>query len=158
MLDHLDGRRLEVTADGFRREEEVSNWPLTQLWCPHCVETTCQGEARVALEEEARSRKERTYPEVVRAGGPDLWCSTEKLGADGLRRQVFLCALAKVKSRSAPSLLKGKVRCTWLHRWHRLLACTAAKSLCFIPARFGNLSRTCSSDSRHDLRWGSTGW
>ena len=73
---------------------------------------------------------ERTYPELI---GPHararLVVSAGEVGgrwSDETRS--FLCQLARAKSRSEPSILRGRAEQAWRLRWTSTLACSAARA------------------------------
>ena len=95
VFNNLDGRRLEVVADG------LTLWHGAQL----AIDTTLVSslhrdgstKARTADHNgavlvEARRRKERTYPELSGEGGR-AWYSQPKLEADGTKRRPPSCQL-----------------------------------------------------------------
>ena len=137
VMNHLDGRRLEVIADGLPLfggvQLAVDTTLVSALRGDGMPRIGANRHAGVALREGAH--KERTYPEFAREDwegqtGGACWRS----GGGGRRgrwsseTQDFLCALAKAEARSAPLLLRSKVHSAWLRRWRRILACTAAKA------------------------------
>ena len=128
VMNHPDGRRLEVIANGLHLA--VDTTLVSALRGDGTLRRGANRHAGVALRE-ARSRKERTYPELAREGGrARLVVLAGEVGSrwSSETQEDFLCALAQAKARSAPPLLRSKVRSAWLRRWRRILACTAAKA------------------------------
>ena len=132
-FNRLDGRRIEVIADG------LSLWQGAQL----AIDTTLvsplhwDGSARrgaatrpgMALEQ-ARRRKEATYPELVgddgRARLVVLAAKTGWLWSNETAH--FLRGLAKGKAETAPLLMQIRVKSAWLRRWSCMLACSATRA------------------------------
>ena len=132
-LDVVDGRRLEVVADG------LSLWHGAQL----AIDTTLvsplhsNGSARRraadhdgAALEVARRRKERTYPELVGEGGRArlVVLAAEVGGRWSKETATFLAALAKARAESSPFILQGRVQAALIRRWSAMLACSAARA------------------------------
>ena len=130
VMNHLDGRRLEVIADRLPLfggvQLAVDTTLVSALRGDSMPRRGANQHAGVALRE-ARARKERTYPELAREGGRarQVVLAGEVGGRWSSETQDFLCALAKAKARSAPLLSRSKVHSAWLRR---ILACTAAKA------------------------------
>ena len=81
--------------------------------------------------DDARRRKERTFPELVGERGR---VRLVVLGAEVGGRwpgetAEFLAALSKAKAESAPENVRDEVCRAWLRRWRNLLSCTAARAL-----------------------------
>ena len=133
MMNHLDGRRLEVIANRLLLFGGVQlAVDTTLVFVPRGNGMPRRGanqRAGVALRE-ARARKERTYPEFAREDvKARLVVLTNEMGGRcSSEIQDFLCTLAKAKAQSAPPVLRSKVRSAWLRRWRKILACTAAKA------------------------------
>ena len=125
----LDCRRLEVVADGLPLFGGVQLAIDTTMVSPlHRDGRARRGTAQQngkALEE-ARRRKERTYPELAGEGGrAGLIVLGAEVGGRWSEETVeFLSSLAWAKVRELPEELHR----AWLRRWQRLLACTAAKA------------------------------
>ena len=88
------------------------------------------GEPHVALEE-ARRRKETTYPELVGEGGrARLVVLAAETGGGRWSDETahFLRSLAKAKAESVPLLLQNRVKAAWLRRWSSILACSAGRA------------------------------
>ena len=115
VFNNLDGRRLEVVADG------LTLWQGAQL----AINTTLvsplrrDGSARPraadhdgAALEDARHRKERTYPELTGDGGrARLVVLTAEVGGRwSIETAHFLASLAKAKAEAAPDVLRGRVQ------------------------------------------------
>ena len=77
-----------------------------------------------------RRRKAATYPELTGDMGRArlVVLAAEVGGRFSTETEVFLKALAKGKSQSAPELLRGRVRAAYTRRWEAILACSAAQS------------------------------
>ena len=130
----LDGRRLEIVADG------LTLWQGAQL----AVDTTMvspvrrDGTARPGAAErdgvaltQARRQKERTYSELAGEGGRArlVVLAAEVGGRWSEETAQFLRSLAKARSESSPFLLQNRVQAAYIRRWSGILACTAARSL-----------------------------
>ena len=131
-VNNLDGRRLEVVVDG------LTLWQGAQL----AINTTlvsplrCDGSARPraadhdgAALEDARRRKERTYPELTGDGGRArlVVLAAEVGGRWSIETARFLVSLAK-KVEAAPDVLRGRVQQAYVRRWSALLACSAIRA------------------------------
>ena len=129
----LDCRRLEVVADGLPLFGGVQLAIDTTMVSPlHRDGRARRGTAQQngkALEE-ARRRKERTYPELAGEGGRArlIVLGAEVGGRWSEETAEFLSSLAWAKVRELPEELQAEARRAWLRRWQRLLACTAAKA------------------------------
>ena len=79
---------------------------------------------------QARTRKERTYPELAGEGGrAGLVVLAAEVGGRWSEETVeFLSSLAWAKVRELPEDLQRDGRRSWLRRWKKLLGCTAAKA------------------------------
>ena len=130
--NNLDGRRLEVIADG------LTLWHGAQL----AIDTTLvsplrrDGSARAratdhdgAVLVEARRRKERTYPELSGEGGrARLVGLVAEVGGWSGETAKFLAALADAKAQSCPFILQNRVKAAFVRRWSAVLACSAARA------------------------------
>ena len=129
----LDGRRLEVVADG------LTLWHGAQL----AIDTTLvsplhrDGTARRTAADrdgaallQARRTKETTYPELSGEGGRArlVVLAAEVGGRWSEETAQFLRALAKASARTAPLILQNRVKAAWLRRWSGVLACSAARA------------------------------
>ena len=128
----LDGRRLEVVADG------------SSFWrgAPLAIDTTLVSPLarRVRFNKGRQPRRSCTAEGEKKEGGhvPGAvrrrWSGTpgcmaaEVRGRWSVETAQFLSALAKAKAQSAPHLLQGRVEAAWLRRWSATLACSAARS------------------------------
>ena len=132
-FDVLDGRRLEIVADGF------ALWRGAQL----AIDTTMvsplrrDGTARPraadhdgAVLEVARRRKETTYPELSGEGGRArlVVLAAEVGGRWNSETAQFLTALARARAQEVPLVLQGRAEAAWVRRWSAILACTAARA------------------------------
>ena len=127
-FNNLDGRRLEVDADC------LTLWHGAQL----AIDTTlvsplrCDGSPRPravdhggAALDDARRRKERTYPELSGDGGRArlVVLAAEVGGRWSVETANFLVSLAKAKSLIHPTCCR--VQQAFIRRWSALLACSA---------------------------------
>ena len=123
----LDGRRLEVVADGLSLWRGALLAIDTTLVSPLPRDGSASRRAanhnRAALQR-ARRRKEATYP--GEGGRARLVVLAAAVG--GRWSVEFLSGLAKAKAQSAPLLLQDRVEAAWLRRWSATLACSAARS------------------------------
>ena len=129
----LDGRRIEVIADG------LTLWHGAQLAIDTMLVSLLRrdgsprrGAARragVALEE-ARCRKETTYPELVGECGRArlVVLAAESGGRWSDETAHFLRSSVKAKAESVPLLLQNRVKAAWLRRWSSILACSAGRA------------------------------
>ena len=123
----LDGRRLEIVADG------LSLWQGAQL----AIDTTMvsplrrDGTARPrvanhnsAALDVARRRKEATYPELSGEGGRArlVVLAAEVGGRWNTETAQLLTALANARAQEVPLLLQGRAEAAWVRRWSALLA------------------------------------
>ena len=65
VMNHLDGRRLEIIADG----SHMCNSPWTRLWCLFCAETTCPAEVRIIMQVWHCTRPQRAHTPWTRERG-----------------------------------------------------------------------------------------
>ena len=130
----LDGRRLEVVADGlplFASAQLAVDTtlvsPLHADGSPHRHAADSDG----AVLATARRRKERTYPELV---GPEsrarlVVLALETGGRWSDEALAFVRLLARAKVRSEPRILKKRVEQAWRLRWLSMLGCAGARAL-----------------------------
>ena len=129
----LDGRRLEVVAEGLPLFVGMQLAINATLVSPlHCDGTARPGAAHidgVALQV-ARRRKERTYPELVgpRTRSRLVVLAGEVGGRWSGETCTFVRLLAKARARSEPSILRTRVELAWRLRWAALLACAAGRA------------------------------
>ena len=131
---NLDGRRLEVVADG------LTLWHGAQL----AIDTTLlsplrrDGSARPraadhdgAALDDARRHKERTYPELSGDGGRArlVVLAAEVGGRWSVETANFWVSLSKAKALDSPYVLQGRVQQAFIRRWSALLACSAVRAL-----------------------------
>ena len=128
-----DGRRLEVVADGlslFQGAQLAIDTTLVSALradgTPRPRATTTPGAAL----DEARTRKETTYHELVGEGSRAklVVLAAEGGGRWSVETAQFVGALAASQARSAPEIMQASVAHAWRHRWRRMLACAAAKA------------------------------
>ena len=129
----LDGRRLEVVAEGLPLFGGVQLALDTTLVSPVRADGTARPGAAhrdgVALAS-ARRLKERTYPELVGRGGRArlVVLAGEVGGRWSGETSTFLQLLAEAKARAEPPVLRRRVVCAWKARWGAILACAAARA------------------------------
>ena len=125
-----DGRRLEVVVDGlplFRGAQLAIDTtlvsPLRGDGQPHrrCVDVDG------AALDEARRRKERTYPELCERHRRAILVvlAAEVGGRWSDEAADFLKQLAMAKARGVPRVLQVRTRQAWHMRWSSLLACSS---------------------------------
>ena len=132
-VNTTDGRRLEVVVDGLSLFQGAQLAIDTTLVSALRADGTPRSRAATtpgAALDDARTREETTYPELV---GEGSWSKLVVLAAEvggrwSAETAQFLGALAASKARSAPEIMQASVAHAWRHRWRRLLACTAAKA------------------------------
>ena len=95
-----------------------------------------------AVLDQARRRKERTYPELAQPHGRArlvvLGCEVGGRWSEESRQ--FLTGLAAAKARSEPEIMRKSTMLCWLRRWSTLMACAAARafSLSLLESRCGS--------------------
>ena len=129
----LDGRRLEIIADGLPLWRGARLAIDTTLVSPIRADGTARRHAAhrdgVALEE-ARRTKERKYPELAGNGGRArlVVVAAEVGGRFSAEANQFLRGLVSAKVRGVPDILKGKAAAAWSRRWRSMLGCVVANS------------------------------
>ena len=129
--ERVDGRRLEVVADGLPlfhgaqlAVDTTMVTPLKRDGTPQPGSVDVDGAALGC----ARRRKERVYAELTgrhgRARLVVLPC--ERGGRWSLETQCFL---RQAKTRHEPPPLRTSARLAWLLRWSTMLACSGARAL-----------------------------
>ena len=80
--------------------------------------------------EEARRRKERTYPEWSGDGGRArlVVLAAEVGGRWSIETANFLVSLAKAQALASPFVLQGGVQQAHIRRWSASLACSAVRA------------------------------
>ena len=132
-FNRFDARRLEVVADGLPLFGGAQFAIDTTMVSPlHRDGKARSGTARTdgkALDE-ARKRKERTYPELAGEGSrARLVVLGAEVGGRWSQETVdFLSSLAWGKVRDLPEELQKDARRAWFRRWSMLLGCAAAKA------------------------------
>ena len=129
----MDGRRLEVIADGLPLFEGAQLALDTTMVSPLHSDGTAKRGTSVrggAVLQEARRRKERTFAELNGAGGRArlVVLAAEVGGRWSDETTQFLRVLAKHRPPGAPGVMRQRVQSAWLRRWGNLLACNAAKA------------------------------
>ena len=121
------------------RSSTERNWQLMQtLVSPIRGDGSARGQCADhdgAVLQQARHKKESTYPELARPRGGRarlvvLGCEIGGRWSDEARD--FVSQLAMAKSRSDPPQLRS-ARHAWFRRWRTLLACSAARSFGLSP-------------------------
>ena len=132
VMNHLDGRRPEIIADGLPLFGGVQLAVNTTLVSWHC------GKHVFVKSAHTLNSRERVGARLVVLAG--------EVGCKWSETQDFLCALAEALARSAPPLLKSKIHSAWLRRWCRILACTSAKAFaqCLSSCGRGHAHNTTS--------------
>ena len=137
-----DGRKIEVIANGLPLFNGAQLAIDTTLVCP--VNSSGSAQPRTervngAWLQEARHRKETTYPELLR----DRRCKLVVIGIEVGGRwseeaQKSMHMLAQAKARSAPSLLRRASAHAYYRRWTAMMSICAqrsfARSLLDLPA------------------------
>ena len=129
--NNLDGRRLEVIADG------LALWHGAQLAIDMTLVSLLRrdGSARARAADrdgtvlvEARRRKERTHPELSGEGGRArlVVLVVEVGGRWSGETAKFLAALANARSQSCPFILHKKVKSAYVRRWSSSRLSTAS--------------------------------
>ena len=117
----MDGRRLEVIADGLPLFDGAQlALDTTMVFLLHRDGTAKRGTSvrGGAVLQEARRRKERTYPELNGAGGrARLVVLAAEVGGRSDETAQFLRALAKHRAQGAPGVMRQRVQSAWLRRW-----------------------------------------
>ena len=138
----FDDRRIEVIANGLPLWNGAQLAVDTTIVSPltaNGVARSLRGPARPIALQEARRRKEATYPELV----GNARCRLVVLGAEvggrwSAEAAQFVRLLAHAKARAAPAVLRPALRGACVHRWSGLLAAAAslafAESLLDLPA------------------------
>ena len=131
--ENLDGRRLEVVADGLPlhggAQLAIDTTMVSPLHSNGVARRGASDRKGLALEV-ARKRKEVTYPELAGEGGRArlVVLATEVGGRWSSEAAQFLSSLAWAKTRDLPEELQGDAARAWTRRWQRLLSCAAAKA------------------------------
>ena len=127
-FNNLDGRRLEVVADG------LTLWQGAQL----AMDTTLvsplrrDGSARPRAADHGAALDE---PELSGDGGRArlVVLAAEVGGRWSSETANFLVSLAKAKALASPLVLQGRVQQAYIRRWSALLACSAVRRVhCFV--------------------------
>ena len=129
----VDNRRLEVVVNGlplFRRAQlAIDTTMVSPVGSDGTPRRQCATTSGAALDQ-ARRRKERTYPELVQPPGRArlvvLGCEVGGRWSDESRQ--FLAGLAAAKARSEPKIMKKSTMLCWFRRWSTLMACAAARA------------------------------
>ena len=132
--ERVDGRRLEVVADGLPLFHGAQLAVDTTMVAPLKRDGTLQpGTVDVdgAVLGRGRRRKERVYTELTGRHGRArlLVLACETGGRWSPETQCFLRQAAKAKTRHEPPPLRTSARLVWLLRWSTMLACNGARAL-----------------------------
>ena len=132
-FNNLDGRRLEVVADGLTLWQGAQLAIDTTLVSPLRRDVSARPRAadhNGAALEEARRRKERTYPELSGDGSRArlVVLAAEVGGRWSIETANFLVSLAKAKALASPFVLHCRVQQAYIRRWSALLACSAVRA------------------------------
>ena len=128
-----DARRLEIVVDGLTLFDGAQLAIDTTLVSHPKRDGTARRRAadhNGAALEEARRKKENTYPELAGDRGLArlVVFAAEVGGRWSDKTANFLSALSKAKAETAPEAVRDQVRASWLRRWRNLLGCTAARA------------------------------
>ena len=121
----LDGRRLEVVADGLPLFGGVQLAIDTTLVSPVRADGTAR---RGAAQHDGVAR--RTYPELVgpRSRARLVVLAREVGGRWSGETSSFLRLLAAAKARPEPPILRKRAECAWRSRWAAILSFAAARA------------------------------
>ena len=115
-LNVVDGRRLEVVADG------LSLWHGAQL----AINTTL---VSLCTATEALGGGLQTMTALEKGGRARLVVLAAEVGGRWSKETAtFLIALAKARAESSPFILQGRVKGALIHRWSAMLVCSAARA------------------------------
>ena len=135
----LVNRRLEVVADGLTLWRGAQLAIDTTLVSPLRRDGTTRARAANhdgAALEDARRRKEATYPELSGEGGRArlVVLAAEVGGRWSAETAQFLTALAKARAQEVPQVLQGRAN-SMGEMMERNLACTAARAFTMLDKR-----------------------
>ena len=129
-LRQVDNRRLEVVVEGLLLFRGAQLAIHTIVVSPVRSDGTARRQSATtngAALDQARRRKERTYPELVQPHGRArvvvLGCEVGGRRSEEPRR--FLAGLAAAKARCELEVVRKSTTLCWLRRWRTLMACTA---------------------------------
>ena len=127
---NLDGRRLEVVANGLslcgKAQLEIDTTLVSPLRRDGSARFRAADQDGAVLME-ARCRKERTYPKLSGEGEQArLVVLPAEVGGWSDETAKFLAALAKAKAHTSPFILQNRVKAAYLRRWSAVLGCSAA--------------------------------
>ena len=120
--ENLDGRRLEVVADGLPlhggAQLAIDTTMVSPLHSNGVARRGASDRKGLALEV-AHKRKEMTYPELAGEGGRArlVVLATEVGGRWSSEAAQFLSSLAWAKTRDLPEELQGDAARAWTRRW-----------------------------------------
>ena len=154
-FNQLDGRRVEVIADGLPLWHGAQLAIDTTLVSPLHGDGAARRRAATVVEwhcmQLGGSRRPLTQNSLAREGGLVWWCSRWSQEAS-----IFVRDLAKARAQAAPLILQGIVQAAYLRRWSSLLACSLARAFCCLFVgetacarnRRGRSSVGCCSERR----------
>ena len=132
-FNNLDGRRLEVVADGLTlwhgAQLAIDTTLLSPLRRDGSARPTAADHDGAALDD-ARRHKERTYPELSGDGRRArlVVLAAEVGGRWSVETANFWVSLAEAKALDSPYVLQGRVQQAFIRRWSALLACSAVRA------------------------------
>ena len=132
-FNRLDGRRLEIIADGLPLQRgaqlAVDTTPVSPIKADGTARRHAARRNGFALEA-ARKAKERKYSELAGRGGRArlVVVGAEVGGRFSSETSQFLRGLVSAKVRGVPPLLKRKAAAAWMRRWSSMLGCVVANS------------------------------
>ena len=131
----LDGRRLEIVADGLALWQGAQLANDTTMVSPLRRDGTARPRAADhdgAVLEVARRRKEGTHPELSGESGRArlVVLAAEVGGRWNSETAQFITALANARAQEVPLVLQGRAQAAWVTRWSASFSCTAARAFC----------------------------
>ena len=132
-FNHLDGRRMEVVADGLSlfggAQLAIDTTLVSALRRDGTAREGAANRNGVAIRS-AHRRKDRTYPVLAGAGRRArlVILAGEVGGRWSPETAHFLRALAVAKARDVPSILQASFEVAWFRRWSNILSCEAARA------------------------------
>ena len=125
----LDGRRLEVVADGLPLFGGVQLAIDTMLVSPVranvLLDVVRPNMMECPWQQQDGEKNELTQNWWVFARELGLWSSLAKLSGE---TSSFLRLLAAAKARPEPPILRKRAECAWRSRWAAILSCAAARA------------------------------
>ena len=129
-FDALDNRRLEVLTLWRGAQLAIDTTMVSPLRRDGTARPRAANHDGAALED-ARRRKEATYPELSGEGGRArlVVLAAEVGGRWSVETAQFLTALAKARAEEVPLVLQGRAEAAWVRRWERYLGVHGCPSL-----------------------------